>query len=120
MDAKPGPARGPASRKGDVMRDGMTRVETYGTELEAEMALNQLQAMGISGVLEKDDADGLMPQLDMIEGIALLVFPEDAAQARAILQGTGGDGSGPWTCPACGEEGEPGYDACWNCGRERM
>lgn len=102
------------------MRDGMTRVETYGTELEAEMALGQLQALGISGILEMDDAGGMAPQLDAVRGIHVLVYPEDAAHARAILQGQGGDGSGAWTCPACGEEGEPGYDACWNCGRERM
>jgi hypothetical protein len=115
-----GAGQGPASRKGDAMRDGMIRVETFGTELAAEMALSQLQAMGISGTLEKDNSGGMNPQLDLIEGISVLVFPEDAAQARAILQGIGGDGSGPWTCPACNQEGEPGYDACWNCGRERM
>lgn len=102
------------------MRDGMTRVETYGTELEAEMALSQLQALGITACLELDDAGGMQPQLGAIRGIHVLVFAEDAAHARAILQGHGGDGSGAWTCPACGEEAEPGYDACWNCGRERM
>jgi len=102
------------------MRDGMIRVETYGTELEAEMALGQLQDMGISGVLEMDNAGDMNPSLDAVQGVSVLVYPEDAAQARAILHGEGGDGSGPWTCPACGEEGEPGYDACWNCGRERM
>ena len=102
------------------MRDGMTCVETYGTELEAEMALGQLEAMGITAVLERDNSGGMNPQLDQISGVSILVYPEDAARARAVLQGTGGDGSGAWTCPACGEEGEPGYDACWNCGRERM
>ncbi len=102
------------------MRDGMICVETYGSELEAEMALGQLQAMGITATLGHDDSGGMMPQLDQIVGISVLVYQEDAAQARAILTGTGGDGSGAWTCPACGEEGEPGYDACWKCGRERM
>ncbi|MBK6735998.1 MAG: hypothetical protein IPO18_15855 [bacterium] len=102
------------------MRDGMIRVETYGTELEAEMALGQLQAMGISGFLEIDDAGGMAPSLDAQRGVSVLTYPEDAAQARAILAGQGGDGSGAWSCPACGSDGEPGYDACWNCGRERM
>lgn len=102
------------------MRDGMISVQTYGSELEAEMALGQLQAMGITGVLEKDNTGGMNPQLDLIEGVSVLVFKEDAAQARAILDGKGGDGSGAWTCPACGADGEPGYAACWNCGRERM
>ena len=84
------------------MRDGMIRVETYGTELEAEMALGQLQAMGISGFLEIDDAGGMAPSLDAQRGVSVLTYPEDAAQARAILAGQGGDGSGAWSCPACG------------------
>ena len=25
----------------------------------------------------------------------------------------------PWTCPACGERVEGGFDLCWNCGRPR-
>jgi hypothetical protein len=26
---------------------------------------------------------------------------------------------GPWTCPACGEGVEVGFDLCWSCGRAR-
>lgn len=102
------------------MRDGMTRVATYGSELEAEMALGRLQALGIEGCLEMDNCGGQRPHMDVANGVCILVYPEDAAHAKAVLEGHGGDGSGAWQCPACGEDGEPGFDACWNCGRERM
>ena len=101
------------------MREGMTRLETYINELEAEIALGRLQALGITAVVEKDNCGGMRPHLDLQQGVKLLVVNEDLGKARDILSETGPEANTqPWTCPGCGENIESGFDACWQCGHQ--
>ena len=60
-------------------------VGVYSTEPEAQLAEAQLRAAGIECRLQKDDAGGLVPNLDLARGIRLQVLPEDAERAREIL-----------------------------------
>jgi len=102
------------------MRDGMTQIDTYLNELEAEIALNRLRASGVRGELITDNCGGMRPHLDLIHGIRLLVADEDQLKARDILAETTDNSlSPPWTCPACQENIESGYDACWQCGHQQ-
>lgn len=99
------------------MRTGMTRLETYLSELEAEIALGRLQALGVTGVLEKDDCGGMRPHLNLQQGVRLLVANADLEKARGILAAPPEVSPTPaWTCPQCSENIEIGFDACWQCG----
>jgi len=47
---------------------------------------------------------------------------EDMPRARALLARFLEDTAATapaWTCPACGEPVEAGFDLCWNCGHAR-
>lgn len=101
------------------MRDGMTQIDTFLNDLDAEIALNRLQALGVRGELIKDNCGGMRPHLDLIHGIKLLVADEDQSKARDILDAEGDKSQTPaWSCPTCQENIESGYDACWQCGHQ--
>ena len=61
-------------------------VGVYSSELEAQLAEAQLRTAGIECRLQKDDAGGLVPNLDLSRGIKLQVLPDDADRAREILE----------------------------------
>jgi len=102
------------------MRDEMTRLETYTSEIEAEIAKSRLEALGVTVVLEKDNCGGMRPHLDLQAGVKLYVVDEDLDKARDILAaGAVTTTTETWTCGGCGEKIDGSYDACWKCGRDR-
>ena len=102
------------------MRTGMTRVQTFTNELDGEIALGRVQALGVTAVLEKDNCGGMRPHLDLQQGVRLLVADDDLEKARAILAAPSETTNTPaWTCPECGENIESGFDACWQCGHKQ-
>ncbi len=102
------------------MRTGMTRMETFINELEGEIALGRLLALGVTAVLEKDNCGGMRPHLDLQQGVRLLVADADLEKARGILAAPAETAETPaWTCPQCSETIEPGFDACWQCGHRQ-
>jgi hypothetical protein len=60
-------------------------VQTFVDRIEAELAHSALEAAGIESMLRSDDAGGLRPHMTLTNGVELLVRPEDAAAARAVL-----------------------------------
>ena len=48
-----------------------------------------------------------------------VVAEADVGPARELLGAAPAAGDAPWRCTACDAPGDPGYDACWNCGRSR-
>ena len=103
-----------------MMREGMTLLETFTSELEAQIALGRLEALGVPVVLEKDNCGGMRPHLDLQAGVKLYVPDEEVAKSREILaEETTASSAGPWVCSGCGEQIEGGFDACWKCGRDR-
>jgi len=101
------------------MRAGMTQIDTFLNELDAEIVLNRLQALGVQAELIKDNCGGMRPHLDLVRGIRLLVADEDQSKARDILATDSDKSQIPaWNCPACQENIESGYDACWQCGHQ--
>lgn len=102
------------------MRDGMTRLETYTSEIEAEIAKGRLEALGVQVVLEKDNCGGMRPHFDLQAGIKLFVADGDLEKAREILTSTAvATTTGTWICGGCTEEIDGSFDACWKCGRDR-
>ncbi len=101
------------------MHAGLTLLETYLSELDAEFALRHLKALGVRAIVEKDNCGGLQPQLDL-RGIKLLVADADLEKARAVLAEAAVPVDAPaWTCSDCGQEVEAGFGTCWQCGHDR-
>jgi hypothetical protein len=59
---------------------------------EAELIAGLLRSNGVRAAVSADDAGGQDPQLQL-EGVRVLVAPEDEATARQLIAGTGGGGS---------------------------
>jgi len=103
------------------MRDGMTRLETFINELEAEIALGRLQSLGVTALVEKDNCGGMRPHLDLQQGVRLLVVDADLEKARGILAEVAEpEASEPWACTGCGESIDGGFDTCWQCGYPKV
>jgi hypothetical protein len=101
------------------MRDGWLTVATYLTETEAEVARTYLDALDIPTAIQKDNCGGLRPHLDLHHGVKVQVPADQADAARDALKASDGPPAPSWVCAGCGELSEGGFDACWNCGRER-
>ncbi len=95
-------------------------VATFTNQPEAEAMRERLASLGITAEIRRDNVGGMYPQLDIQEGIDLVVASETADAARQAIADLQTETAGPpWTCPACGEEVGGNFTACWNCGRER-
>lgn len=97
---------------------GLEILGTYTSETDARIDLARLEAAGLVVRLATDNCGGMRPHFDLDRGVRLLVAPQDLEAAREVLKPAPPDSS-HWTCPACGTQGEPGFDACWQCGRPR-
>lgn len=71
------------------MADRTTVVKTYGNTAEAEMARDRLEEAGIDAFLRKDDAGGMHPQMQLTQGVKLIVHERDVDQADDLLQAFG-------------------------------
>lgn len=48
--------------------------------------------------------------------VDILVHEQDAERAKqAILEWQARGIGDPWTCAACGEDNDTGFDVCWKC-----
>jgi hypothetical protein len=65
-------------------------VRTYANEAEAELARAVLEGNGISAVVLRDSAGGMLPSMPLISEIRLAVRVQDVDEAREILEA--GDG----------------------------
>jgi hypothetical protein len=67
-------------------------IGAYPSDAEAEMGRAILQANGISSIILRDDAGGMLPSLHLLAEVRLAVNDEDAQEAREILEGTESEG----------------------------
>jgi len=65
--------------------EGYTRIITYSSEIEGELAKATLSSAGIEAYLKFEDTGGMFPTLQQAEGVAIYVKPEDAEEAKIIL-----------------------------------
>jgi len=68
------------------MPDDISVIKVYDDEMEASMAQQVLENAGIKVTLLKDDGGGLMPSLQMTEGVTLVVNKDDEARAMELVQ----------------------------------
>jgi hypothetical protein len=73
-------------------------VRSYPTEIEAQMGQAILEANGISSIVLRDDAGGMLPSLHLLVEVKLAVHEEDLDIARNVLDGieSDPDGKEPW------------------------
>ncbi|MHB1381624.1 MAG: putative signal transducing protein [Thermoleophilia bacterium] len=67
------------------MDDEPMVVESYASDVEANMSKSILAAEGIEAVVMGDDAGGMYPQLHLPLGLQLVVRRHDFERAREIL-----------------------------------
>ena len=70
------------------MPHNLVEVKNFYNEYEAQIAKSKLEALGIDAMIVKDDAGGMNPQLQITEGVRILVREDDAVVASEILEET--------------------------------
>jgi hypothetical protein len=60
--------------------------KTFPNEFEAERAKGILEENGIESFVQRDDAGGMEPPLQLTEGVKLIVLEEDLQRAKEILE----------------------------------
>ncbi|HEU4699424.1 MAG TPA: DUF2007 domain-containing protein [Gemmatimonadales bacterium] len=70
------------------MSDFVT-VASHATEVEAELTVALLGAWGIAAHVVRDNAGGMLPNLDPRRGVRVVVAAADADEARAVLEEDG-------------------------------
>lgn len=108
------------------MESDYIRIKTYSNHLDAEIVKGQLMDRGIQSMIRTDDCGGMMPNLQITEGVHLLVKRTDEEAAVNVLSAfnreSGVKSSSEeerWVCKNCGEILEPQFTDCWNCGSSR-
>lgn len=100
------------------MWDGLEVVRVFLNETAARVEAARLEAVGLRTVVATDNCGGMRPHFDLQAGVRLMVPAEQVAEARSLLDAEATDDAA-WVCAHCNAAGEPGFDACWRCGKPR-
>ncbi len=92
------------------MRAEWPTVAKFQREIEAEMAQGALESEGIEAIVWKDDAGGMYPSFQPVEGVELRVAPEDLEEARGILAALAQSGGESEDDDTAEDEDEPEGD----------
>jgi hypothetical protein len=69
------------------VKDKNTAVaKTFANEFEAERAKGILEENGVESFVQRDDAGGMEPPLQLTEGVKLIVLEDDLQKAKEILE----------------------------------
>lgn len=104
----------------------MKKLHTFGIWERplAGLYKDRLEQEGIACLLKNYDLVSVMGEIPMVDIYPELwvVDSETWPRARMLLdlwlQASQSSGD-VWTCPACHEQVDDGFDACWNCSRPR-
>jgi hypothetical protein len=75
------------------MRENMTIIREYSSEMEAIIAQSVLEANNIPSVVIRDNAGGMLPVMHIIYPVRLAVRPGDAELSLSLLDSTVEDGA---------------------------
>jgi len=85
-----GSMAGVSSSKGGVVDGATVSVAVVTSRLEADLIVGLLRSNGLRAASAPDDAGGTEPQLQL-QGVRVLVAPDDADEARRLLAATTGE-----------------------------
>ncbi|MCG6861191.1 MAG: DUF2007 domain-containing protein [Chromatiaceae bacterium] len=102
----------------------MRRLYQARDRIEAQFLHDLLDQHRISAAILGDYLSGAAGELPLdIYPTVWVTDDDDLPRAQALLarflERTKMQVGSSWVCPNCGEPVEPGFDLCWNCGRER-
>jgi hypothetical protein len=101
----------------------MIRVFSAPTHFLVYNMKNILESYGIDSKIVGENRAAAVGEIPPIEAwIELHVNEEDEKKALEIIDVVIKDPideGDAWTCPECGEEIEPQFSTCWNCGTDR-
>jgi hypothetical protein len=67
------------------MSDEMVKIAVFSSAAEAAIVRGRLAEAGIEAVVVVDDAGGMIPSLQIVQGVRLFVKAEDIEEAQALL-----------------------------------
>ena len=67
------------------MNGAPVSVAVVGSRIEAELIVGMLRSHGLRATYIADDVGGQEPQLQLLQGVRVLVAPSDEASARRLL-----------------------------------
>jgi hypothetical protein len=63
-------------------------IAEFSNRTQAEMLIQLLESFGIESWISADDLGGVGPAQSFIRGVKVMVYPEDYAKAREIVEST--------------------------------
>jgi hypothetical protein len=100
----------------------MKRILRCEHPLQAEHYANVLRAAGFACEVRRAALYGAVGDIPWQECAPEIWLRNDLDEpmAQRLLEELSSPNSGePWRCTRCGEELEPQFGACWQCGRDR-
>jgi hypothetical protein len=67
------------------MTDELVAVRTFESRIDADMAKEILEQQGIQAYVSADDAGGLDPALQLVQGARVIVRQQDLEEASRVL-----------------------------------
>jgi hypothetical protein len=94
---------------------------------EAHFVRGLLESHGLAVTVRGEDLWGTRGEVPFTETWPTVWVEDDAQENEALTlidtYQSGRADPGPrglmWTCPACGQQLEPQFTSCWQCGTER-
>lgn len=100
-------------------------LERYINRMEAYSLYHFLDSRGVPVSISDRPLESAMGEIPFVE-ITTSIFledPERLEEARELIDhyrsGLPGIRGVAWVCPGCGENHEPMFGSCWNCGEDR-
>jgi len=69
-----------------MINEGEMVLEVFDDMIEAELLEGLLKSSGIECYIISDDCDGMMPQLQLTEGVGVVINKADKDEAMKILE----------------------------------
>jgi hypothetical protein len=69
-------------------RTTMKVVQTFSSQINAEIAKQKLASYGIESFISEDDDGGMFPSLQATMGVKLAVMESEAEKAKMMLEGS--------------------------------
>jgi hypothetical protein len=107
-------------------RIAMQRVYSSPSTAEAHLVQGYLEQAGVHATVQGGELGGLLGAVPITETYASVwVADEEVERAEELVEEflssqTAEGGATLWRCPNCGEELEPQFSDCWNCGTSRI